>query len=130
MADVERHLIDLEHQQAQAFNRGDIDAVLGYFDPRILGFSSTRHERIQGLEAMRKTFEYYLEGAEKVTYEISEPAVQVYDDVAIVTFYWVVHLSSSGKTQAVHGRGTHVFIRRNGDWKIVHEHFSRAHHSA
>ncbi|NOZ56750.1 MAG: nuclear transport factor 2 family protein [Calditrichaeota bacterium] len=129
MADVEQHLLEKEQGQVDAFNRGDLDAVLAYFDPQVVGFSSTRHERIEGLEAMRETFEYYLKAAEKVEYSISEPAVRVYDDTAIVTFYWEVKLTSGGKTQTVHGRGTHVFVHKSDDWKIVHEHFSRAHHS-
>lgn len=130
MADVEKHLIELEQKQAEAFNRGDLEEVLAYFDPALVGFSSTRHERIHGLQALRETFEYYLKRAEKVTYEIQEPEAIIYGDTAIVTFYWTVELVSSGKTTSVHGRGTHVYLRRHDQWKVVHEHFSRAHGAA
>jgi len=130
MADVEEHLIDLEHAQAEAFNRGALDEVLQHFDPELVGFSSTRHERIHGLDALRETFDYYLRQADRVEYEVSDVEAKVYGDVAIVTFYWVVRLTTGAKTQSVHGRGTHVYLRKHEAWKIVHEHFSRAHHGS
>ena len=61
---------------------------------------------------------------------MSDVEAKVYGDAAIVTFYWVVRLTSKGKTQSVHGRGTHVYVLKGDQWKIVHEHFSRAHHAS
>ncbi|MDZ7374900.1 MAG: nuclear transport factor 2 family protein [candidate division KSB1 bacterium] len=130
MADVEQHLVELEQRQVEAFNRRAIDEVLAHFDPALVGFSSTRHDRLHGLEDLRKTFHYYLDQAEEVSYEIQDPEVVVYGDVAIVTFYWVVRLTDGGRTRSVRGRGTHVYLRRNDSWKVVHEHFSRAHRRA
>ena len=121
-------IIDLEEAQAKAFNAGDIDKLLEFFSPDFVGFSSTRHERIAGQQALRETFEYYLHQADKMEYSISEPTVQVFNDTAIITFYWVVKLTKDGETQEIKGRGSHVYARTNGDWKVVHEHFSRAHH--
>jgi uncharacterized protein (TIGR02246 family) len=127
-ADLERELLRLEEEQAAAFNRRDVAAALASFSPEIVGFSSTRHERVKGVDALRETFEYYLRQAERVEYRISEPLVQVLDDTAIVSFYWMVVLSDGAHRREIHGRGTHVFHREDGQWRIVHEHFSRAHH--
>jgi len=129
MKPVSPQIIDLEEKQVVAFNEGNIDEILNFFYPDIVGFSSTKHERISGLQAMRETFEYYLHGAEKMEYSISEPTVQVFGDTAIMTFYWLVTLIDGEKKQEVRGRGSHVYARVNDDWKIVHEHFSRAHHA-
>jgi ketosteroid isomerase-like protein len=127
-ADLERELLRLEEEQAAAFNRRDVAAALASFSPEIVGFSSTRHERVSGLQALRETFEYYLRQAERIEYQISEPLVQAFGETAIVSFYWTVTLSNGIHRREVHGRGTHVFHRMNGQWRIVHEHFSRAHH--
>jgi len=127
-ADLERELLSLEEEQVAAFNRRDVPAALASFSPAIVGFSSTRHERVRGLEALRETFEYYLRQAEHVEYRISEPLVQAFGDTAVVSFYWTVTLSDGAHRREIHGRGTHVFHRENGHWRIVHEHFSRAHH--
>jgi len=129
MKPISPEIIDLEEKQVAAFNQGDIDEVLKFFYPDIVGFSSTKHERISGLQTMRKTFEYYLDEAEKMEYSISEPTVQVFGDTAIITFYWLVTQIIGAKRQEIKGRGSHVYARINGQWKIVHEHFSRAHHA-
>jgi len=127
-ADLHDELLRVEEEQAAAFNRRDVTAALASFSPHIVGFSSTRHERVTGLDALRETFEYYLRQAERVEYRISEPLVQALGDTAIVSFYWTVVLSTGAHRREIHGRGTHVFHREDGQWRIVHEHFSRAHH--
>jgi len=48
----------------------------------------------------------------------------VLGDTAVASFYWKVTL---GPDRKVEGRGTHVLAKRGGKWRIVHEHFSRAH---
>ena len=130
MKTVTLQLLQLEEQQAASFNNGDINGLLNYFYPDIVGFSSTKHERISGHQAMRETFEFYLHQADEMEYEFSEPTVQVFGETAITTFYWKVRLTTGGHSQEVKGRGSHVYAHVDGEWKIVHEHFSRAHHHA
>jgi ketosteroid isomerase-like protein len=121
---IRNEILRLEREQAQAFNGGDIKRALAIFDRSFVGFSSTQHKRIRGLGALERTFHYYLRRAPRPTYRIAEPQVVVAGPVAIATFYWTVGL---GKGRAVRGRGTHVFARRGSAWRVVHEHFSRAH---
>jgi ketosteroid isomerase-like protein len=128
MSEIIDDIIHIETEQAAAFNRSDLDAAIGCFDQEMVGFSSTKHERLAGLEALRETFEYYLKQAGKVEYNIVSPMVQVVGETAIVSFYWTVAFGDSPHRREINGRGSHVFARKNGQWKIVHEHFSRAHH--
>ena len=121
-------ILELEEAQVKAFNDGDLDKIMDFFYPDIVGFSSTKHERISGLQAMRQTFEYYLSEADKIDYSIKEPTVQVFGDAAIITFYWTVIIHAKKSENKVEGRGSHVYAKIDGDWKLVHEHFSRAHH--
>ncbi len=124
LKNVRKEILRLEREQAVAFNRGDVKRALAVFDRGFVGFSSTQHKRIRGLNALARTFHYYLRRAPRPTYRIVQPQVFVAGPVAIATFYWTVGL---GKGRAVRGRGTHVFARRGSTWRIVHEHFSRAH---
>ena len=128
MNNLEKEITHLEHGIANAFNRGDIETVLQHFSPDLVGFSSTTHDRIEGLEALRKTFEYYLREGSEVTFDISDIQVRDYDSVVIATFYWVVTISRNSHSHRIPGRGTHVYKHSDTGWKIVHEHFSRAHH--
>jgi ketosteroid isomerase-like protein len=117
-------ILGLEREQVRAVNRGDVPAAVRMFAKDFVGFSSTRHERIRGLGALRRTFLYYLKRSPKMTYRIEQPRIQVSGSAAVATFYWTVGL---GGGRHVRGRGTHVFTRQGKTWRVVHEHFSRAH---
>jgi ketosteroid isomerase-like protein len=108
----------------RAINRGDVRGALKLFDRGFVGFSSTKHQRIRGLGALRKTFDYYLKRAPKLAYHMEQPLVSVSGGTAVATFYWRVQL---GRGRKIQGRGTHVFSKQGKEWKVVHEHFSRAH---
>ncbi len=119
-----QQILRLEREQARAINHADIRCALKMFDRSFVGFSSTQHKRIRGLGALRKTLHYYLKRAPKMTYRIEQPHVHVSGGTAVATFYWTVGL---GKGKRIRGRGTHVFARQGRNWRVVHEHFSRAH---
>jgi ketosteroid isomerase-like protein len=119
-----QQVLRLERAQARAINHRDLLGALQMFDSSFVGFSSTQHKRIRGLGALRKTFDYYLKRAPKLTYHIEQPHVSVNGGTAIATFYWTVQL---GRGRKIHGRGTHVFTKQGKSWRVVHEHFSRAH---
>jgi len=124
MASSGQQILQLERAQVRAINAADVRGALQMFDRAFVGFSSTQHKRIRGLAALRKTFDYYLKRAPKLTYHIEQPHVSVNGGAAVATFYWTVQL---GRGHKIHGRGTHVFSRQGKNWRVVHEHFSRAH---
>lgn len=124
MTRPQKDILRLERQQVADFNRRRLAALLAPFGPGFVGFSSTRHKRISGRAALRKTFQHYLRQSPRVRYRIAQPRVQVFDRAAVASFYWTVAL---GGRRRVRGRGSHVFVRRGRRWGIVHEHFSRAH---
>ena len=121
---VRGEILHLEREQVRAINRGDVRGALKLFDRGFVGFSSTKHQRIRGLGALRKTFHFYLKRAQKLAYHLEQPHVSVSGGTAVATFYWSVQL---GRGRKIHGRGTHVFAKQGKEWKVVHEHFSRAH---
>jgi ketosteroid isomerase-like protein len=130
---VRGEILRLEREQVRAINRGDLRGALKLFDRGFVGFSSTKHQRIRGLGALRKTFDYYFKRAPKLAYHLEQPHVSVSGGTAVATFYWSVQLGRgrSGragmqKAHKIHGRGTHVFTKQGKEWKVVHEHFSRA----
>ena len=121
---VQQQILDLEREEAAAFNHGDVPRAMRMFDRDFVGFSSTQHKRIRGLRPLAQTFHYYLKRAPKMTYRIEHPHVHVSGATAVATFYWTVAFADGHK---VHGRGTHVFARKGRNWRVIHEHFSRAH---
>lgn len=124
MASSKQEILRLERQEEKDFNHRRLNRCLALFDPGFVGFSSTRHARIAGLAALKKTFQYYLRQSPRMRYRMSLPRVQVFGGAAVASFYWTVTL---GPRSVVRGRGTQVFIKKGKKWQIVHEHFSRAH---
>lgn len=124
MATAKREILRLEREQVDHFNRRQLAAILSQFGPGFVGFSSTRHERIAGRAALKKTFEHYWRQSPRVRYGITQPRVQVFGPAAVASFYWTVEL---GRGRRIRGRGSHVFVKRGRKWGIAHEHFSRAH---
>ncbi|MFB3917173.1 MAG: nuclear transport factor 2 family protein [Terriglobales bacterium] len=123
MTAAEREILRLERQQVADFNRRDLETILHQFAPGFVGFSSTRHNRIAGRAALKKTFLHYLADSPQVRYSIAQPRVQLFDGTAVASFYWTVEIAPGHR---IHGRGSHVFVKQRGTWQIVHEHFSKA----
>lgn len=121
---IKETILRLEREQTRAINQGDIRGATRMFGKQFVGFSSTKHARIRGLTRLANTFRYYLKRSPKMTYRISQPQVYVSGNLAVATFYWMVGL---GRKRTIKGRGTHVFTRVGKDWRVIHEHFSRAH---
>ena len=124
MTASEREILRLERSQVSDFNRHNIKALVNQYTNKLVGFSSTRHERIGGRAALTKTFKHYLQVSPRVRYSISDLKVQPLGDAAVASFYWKVQLAPG---HHVAGRGTHVLVKDRGQWKIAHEHFSRSH---
>jgi len=120
-------ILSIEKQMVRDFNAAKVERLLAHFHPRVVGFSSTRRERITGLAAMRKTFQYYLHATSRMKFAIAKPQVLDFDNTAIATFYWTVEMGTGRPRHVVRGRGSHVYAFRDGKWRIVHEHYSRAH---
>jgi len=127
MASSQQTILAIEKELVRDFNAGKTEKLLAHFYPRVVGFSSTRQQRISGRAAMRKTFEYYQHASTQMKYGIVKPQVQVFGDTAVVTFNWSVELGEGRPRHAIHGRGSHVFLHKGDKWQIVHEHFSRVH---
>ena len=126
---IVKEILQIEREHVNAFNVMDLERTLNCFAEDINGFSSTHNDRYRGRDALKKTFEYYLQKSKRVFYEVDDFEVQMLADesAALVTFYWKAGPLEGVERDVIKGRGTHVLEKRSGRWQIVHEHFSRAH---
>ncbi|GAB4328927.1 MAG: hypothetical protein Kow0037_03660 [Calditrichia bacterium] len=127
MSSLLQELLGIEQRCANLFNQGNLDEILEYFDDAICGFSSTQLQRFVGKTALQNTFEYYRKEADRLEYKIHDPHLIELGDSAVLDFQWSVTLFAGEHEKVIPGRGTHVYIKRDGAWKIIYEHFSRAH---
>ena len=124
---IEQGLANIEKAMVKLFNKGDVDSILKLFNDDFVGFSSTQHERLTKLSQLKKTFLFYLKEGDSVTYSIKNLKVKIIGESALATFYWKVDIKKKNKMKSIEGRGSHVFVLKDDRWKIIHEHFSKAH---
>ena len=86
-------------------------------------FGTRRYER-QNLEQCIESETANLNSLEDFKYEPRELKIDVFGDVAVVTYY--PHYTAIKNGQAIQrsGRQTLVYVRTGDDWKIAHEHHS------
>ena len=64
-------------------------------------------------------------GGKSIFGEMTNPKVQVYGDVAILTYNYVgVTQDKDGKTTNSMAKSTRVYARSGGQWKLVHANFA------
>lgn len=64
-------------------------------------------------------------GGKALLGEMMNPKVQVYGDVAILSYNYVgVNQDKDGKTSSSAAKSTRVYARINGQWKLVHANFA------
>ncbi len=60
-----------------------------------------------------------------VSQEMANEKVQVYGDVAILTYNFIgANKDKDGKITPERGKSTRVYVKKDGQWWLVHAHFS------
>jgi ketosteroid isomerase-like protein len=76
----------------------------------------------QDLASTNESEAAFFSSVEDLTAEVKELKVDVFGDVAVVTYYPHVTFVRDGEEIKTSGRQTLVFLKTPGGWKIVHEH--------
>jgi ketosteroid isomerase-like protein len=112
----------------QAYEKKDMATLSAIFanDETLQAFwpDPSNPFRIEGWNEVRRGLDGYLPSISSMTVNIRQPIVQVYGPVAIVSCHWSFSGLVAGKPQVGSGRGSYVFEKRNGAWKMVHLHES------
>jgi len=118
--ELANHIIDLETKALERWGNGDPTGFLeitaddiSYFDP----FIESRINEKAGLADLYEP----IKGQVKINESrIIDPRVQVYGEIAILTF----RFESKGSEGSMLWNTTEVFRKMNDTWKIVHTHWA------
>lgn len=123
---VEQTLIDMEKAALERWGDGDPDGFLEiiaedytYFDPFI-------NECVRGFDNIKEIYES-IRGKVNIDYfELISPDVQIYGDVAVLTFNFksYAELSDGTKEEKTHWHTTEVFKKFDEGWKLISTHWS------
>ena len=134
MAESERSKIERTVRRAFEIGRSkDLQSIQGLHasDERFSKFNDMPpYTRMDYNEACMHE-ELFFASVSDYNFEIEDMKVDLFGDIAIATFLiehsgmLVDDYSFTGRTMRSKSRGTMVFQRKNSEWLIVHEHFSK-----
>ena len=128
--DVSQHIISLERSALDRWIRADPDGYLSLYAKDATYFDPFRDKRVDGLDELKARTAAMKGVALPFTeprYDMINPRVDVDGNVAVLTFNLVNYGKPSGSAvEKVLARwnATQVYRRLNGDWRIIHTHWS------
>jgi ketosteroid isomerase-like protein len=130
----EEELFTLGSKFEQAFETGDLETFeeLFWHDERLTVFwpdpdTALRMDGWSQVQGYLKRMIYYVSQLPPgmVNFEIRQPSINVMEDVAIVTSYWILTMPTpEGGMVVSQGRDTLVCKKIEGKWVIIHAHAS------
>ncbi|MCK5442935.1 MAG: nuclear transport factor 2 family protein [Maribacter sp.] len=120
--EIEQLILEKEKDAFNSYAAGSFTGFTKHYDDEVTYLGA--RNRIDGLPAMRAyTARLDSIGAiSKHRYEVINPKVQVYQDMAIITLQY--HPYSSDNTPETKWKATSVYALMDNDWKVVHAHWS------
>jgi uncharacterized protein (TIGR02246 family) len=119
-------VIALERSALDRWGRGDVEGFLSLYADEITYFDPLQDRRVDGLRAMRATYEPFAGKFTVDRYEMLNPKVQRDGDVAVLTYNIQNYARQADGTERPTTRWnvTEVFRRIDGRWRTIHSHFS------
>ena len=115
----------LTQKFADAFDRRDLKPAIEMLAEDVDVFEYVPY-RFDGKQMFAKHGNEAYEGIVSASFGFQQPSFRIYgDSVGIVNAYGSFRgVTKDGKVLAVYDRGTLVFVKQGGQWKIVSAHFS------
>jgi ketosteroid isomerase-like protein len=117
---IPEHIIELERAALDRWGRGDPSGFLEISALDVSYFDPFTEQRLDGLPALGALYDGIRGKIHIDRSEIIEPRVQVFGDVAILTFRFESH----GSEGSVHWNTTEVYRNTDAGWRIVHTHWA------
>ena len=123
-AKIKNEIISLERAALERWGKGDPQGYLELMAPEVTYFDPALEKRLDGLAAVKA---YIIPFTGKIridSYEMINPQVQRDGDVAVLTFNLIDRVKRPDREGKVRWNSTEVYRRIDGNWKIIHSHWS------
>jgi len=115
-------LVALERAALERWGAGDPDGFLNLSSEGVVYFDPFQPQRVNGIDALRRIYDSLRGKVHIDSFEILDPQVNAAGDMALLTF----NLRSRGSEGEMCWHTTEVYRRIEGQWRIVHSHWSLA----
>lgn len=123
-----------EHEvwaSVQAMNRcwtcgrlEELEKLQDYFHAAMVAITPTDRLRLEGKEACVAGWSGFARTATIHLWLEKEPKIQIYNDTAVVTYYFDMAFDMEGRRITMGGRDMLTLINENGRWQVVADQFS------
>lgn len=122
---VSAEIISIERTALNRWGKGDPWGFTEISADEVTYFDTGTERRVDGREALRQLY-LPREGRIKIErYDMLNPKVQVHENTAVLTFNLIDYvLTPEGSTKEIHWNATEVYCKIDGQWKIIHTHWS------
>jgi ketosteroid isomerase-like protein len=119
-------IVALERGALDRWGHGDPQGYLEIMAPEVTYFDPAQPRRVDGLQAMKDLLEPLTGKIRVDRYDMLNPAVQRHGDAALLTFNLVSYRKrlDGSEHPIVQWNATETYARLDGQWRIVHSHWS------
>jgi ketosteroid isomerase-like protein len=122
---IANEIIALEKASFQAWQRKDKQFYTEYWADDFTEFlpqspTLTTNPKVSLLPHLEQSFDEW----NLIDIQMHEPRVQIYGDVAVLTYTESVQGSYKGTPSSYTGKVTMIYVKKNGKWRGVHYHES------
>jgi ketosteroid isomerase-like protein len=118
--DVAGEILAMERAALDRWGKGDPNGFLEISAHEVVYFDPFQPRRVDGLAALSQLYSELRGKIQIERDEIVEPKVQVYGEVAVLTF----RFNSRGSESEMRWNTTEVYRRGEDGWRIIHSHWS------
>ncbi len=124
--EVAEEVIAITKAEWAAWMKKDVAAIYKNVADDFTVFDSEYPTRLDGKAMNVRLEEARASGSGAlVAAEMANPKVQVYGDVAILTYNFIgARKNKDGEVEATKGKTTRVYVKQGGQWMLVHANFA------
>jgi ketosteroid isomerase-like protein len=98
--------------------KGDVNGFMEYFDNSYLGWED--NQPLPSTKAQsQKWLQFSTAGTKVLIYELKPVGIAVYNDVAVVHYYYTMVTEIDGKKKSESGRWTDVVKKEGNKWVLI-----------
>jgi ketosteroid isomerase-like protein len=124
--DIAENIISIERAALERWGRGDPEGFLEASAEEVVYFDPYVEKRVVGKPALRERYQTIWGKIRVDRFEMIDPSVQVCGNTAVLTFNHISHVDD----RRIQWNCTEVYQQQDGDWKIIHSHWSYTCHPA
>jgi len=121
MTDEQRAIWELIRRSNRAWVAGAVHEVAQMFDEQAVAIAPALKARLEGRDAIVRSFEEYVHHARTHAFEEEEHCVDVFGDTAVATYRFQVRYTLAGEDQEREESGQEVLVLRRSPagWKVL-----------